>query len=60
LISGFVEETEHPAVPVAEFAHYVNEMKARENYAFQGEYDVSAMYNMQCKFYYFSVQSLYN
>ena len=31
----------HPPVPVAEFAHYVNEMKANENYEFQKEYDVS-------------------
>jgi hypothetical protein len=31
----------HPAVPVAEFAHYVNEMKANENYEFQKEYEVS-------------------
>jgi hypothetical protein len=31
----------HPPVPVAEFEHYVNEMKANENYEFQKEYDVS-------------------
>ncbi len=40
-ISGHVDETKHPLVPVAEFAHYVNEMKANENYEFQSEYDVS-------------------
>jgi hypothetical protein len=56
LISGFVEETEHPAVPVAEFAHYVNEMKARENYAFQGEYDVSLCITCSANF----IISLYN
>ncbi|CAB4001321.1 receptor-type tyrosine- phosphatase S-like isoform X11 [Paramuricea clavata] len=34
-----VEENVHPPVPVAEFAHYVNEMKANDNYEFQKEYD---------------------
>ncbi|CAB4035390.1 receptor-type tyrosine- phosphatase S [Paramuricea clavata] len=34
-----VEENVHPPVPIAEFEHYVNEMKANENYEFQKEYD---------------------
>ena len=47
LILGFVEENKHPPVPVAEFAHYVNELKENDNYAFQSQYDVSTLVNCQ-------------
>ncbi|CAB4034452.1 receptor-type tyrosine- phosphatase delta-like, partial, partial [Paramuricea clavata] len=33
------EKKEYPPVPVAEFAHYVNELKANDNCEFQKQYD---------------------
>ena len=47
VLKGDTDGKKHPPVPVEEFAHYVNEMKANNNYEFQKEYDVSLqMINM--------------
>lgn len=40
-ISDNVEEKAHAPVPIAEYAHYVNELKANDNEELQKEYDVS-------------------
>ncbi|XP_028402571.1 receptor-type tyrosine-protein phosphatase F-like isoform X3 [Dendronephthya gigantea] len=37
--AGDFEEKQHPSVPVKEFAHFVNEMKANGNYEFNKEYN---------------------
>jgi hypothetical protein len=36
-----VEEKAHSPVPLAEFSHYVKELKANDNHEFQKQYDVS-------------------
>ena len=41
LLKGDAEGKKYPPVPVEEFAHYVNEMKADKNYEFEKEYKVS-------------------
>ena len=41
LLKGNADGKKYPPVPVEEFAHYVNEMKAKNNYKFEKEYEVS-------------------
>ena len=41
LLKGDAEGKKYPPVPVEEFAHYVNEMKANKSYEFEKEYEVS-------------------
>ena len=45
-----VNQEKHSPIPVAEFAHYVSELKANDNYEFQSEYDVSITYKCTMKF----------
>ena len=39
--TGRIKKKKYPPVPIAEFAHHVNELKANKNLEFQKEYDVS-------------------
>ena len=39
-----VEEKAHPPVPIAEYAYYVNELKANDKEEFEKEYNVSSGY----------------
>ena len=41
LLKGDADPKKYPPVSVEEFAHYVNEMKANNNYEFEKEYEVS-------------------
>ena len=41
LLKGNADGKKYPPVPVEEFAHYVKEMKAKDNYEFEKEYEVS-------------------
>ena len=41
ILKGDADGKKYPPVPVEEFAHYVKEMKAKDNYEFEKEYEVS-------------------